>query len=573
MGSTENIKEGFFTSFPRKFVKEGEEIKGWEELAPYFSSLSEMEIKSVEDLEKWFEKWSEVSAVADEFCTSRYIAMTCHTDDEEKTEAYLQCIREVEPKLVEWGHELNEKYMASPFRGDLKIDGHERLDRMISEDVVLYSEKNIPFQIKLQELSQEYQGIMGAMTVMFDGSEKTMPRMALYLKDMNRDLRERAFKAIIERRLREKDKLEDIFDKMLALRAEWAQNLGLQDYREYAFRSKLRDYTPDDCITFHKAIEKAVVPLARAISERRKTELGLETLAPWDTACDTKGRSPLKPFAKADELYDGVLKVFELVDERLGNMFGAIKEYMDLDSRKGKAPGGYQATLAEARVPFIFTNAVGSHDDVNTLLHEGGHAFHTIQCREAQLLWLRHAGMEFSEVASMSMELIGGDYLKPFYHNEEDIERAKRERMESIVSLFAWVAQVDAFQHWIYTNPGHSRDERKEAWCDLAERFNTGTDWSLATEGALEYAWHRQLHIFEYPFYYVEYAIAQLGALQIYRNSLQNPEKSIENYLSALAIGGARSPKDLFESAGARFDFSSNLLGELMNLAKTALKL
>ncbi|VAX24228.1 Oligoendopeptidase F [hydrothermal vent metagenome] len=573
MESTENIKEGFFTSFPRKFVKEGEKIKGWEELAPYFSNLSEVVIGSVEELETWLEKWSEVSAVADEFCTSRYIAMTCHTDDEEKTEAYLHCIREVEPKLVEWGHRLNEKYMASPFRGDLKIDGHERLDRMISEDVALYSEKNIPLQIKLQELSQEYQGIMGAMTVMFDGSEKTMPQMALYLKDMDRSLRERAFKAMIERRLREKDKLEDIFDKMLALRVEWAQNLGLQDYREYAFRSKLRDYTPDDCITFHKAIEETVVPLAREISGRRKKELGVEKLAPWDTACDTKGRSPLKPFAKADELYDGVLEVFGLVDKRLGNMFGAIKEYMDLDSRKGKAPGGYQATLAEARVPFIFTNAVGSHDDVNTLLHEGGHAFHTIQCRDAQVLWLRHAGMEFSEVASMSMELIGGDHLEPFYDNEEDIERAKRERMESIVSLFAWVAQVDAFQHWIYTNPGHSRDERKKAWSDLAERFNIGTDWSFAPEGALEYAWHRQLHIFEYPFYYVEYAIAQLGALQIYRNSLENPEKSIEEYLSALALGGARSPKGLFESAGARFDFSSNLLGELMNLAKVALKL
>lgn len=568
-----STKDGFFTSFPRTFVREGQKINGWDDLKPYFTDLLDETIESTEDFVGWLEKWSELSSVADEFCTTRYIAMTCHTDDNEKTEAYLVCVREVEPMLVEWGHKLNEKYLASPFRADLKIDGHERLDRMISEEVALFNKDNIPLQIKLQELSQEYQGIMGAMTVMFDGSEKTMPQMALYLKEMDRGLRERAFRAMMERRLRDKDKLESIFDEMLKLRSEWASNLNLSDYREYAFRAKLRDYTPEECITFHDAIEKTVVPLARAISERRKKELGVEKLAPWDAACDTQGRSPLKPFTKADELYDGVLKIFESVDDRLGEMFGAIKQYMDLESRKGKAPGGYQATLAEARVPFIFTNAVGSHDDVNTLLHEGGHAFHTIQCREAQVLWLRHAGMEFSEVASMSMELIGGDHLEPFYDTQEDIERAKRERMESIVSLFAWVALVDAFQHWIYTNPGHSRDARKQTWLNLAERFGTGADWSLAPEDSLEYAWHRQLHIFEYPFYYVEYAIAQLGALQIYRNCVKDPKQSIEDYLSALALGGTESPKGLFDSAGIKFDFSIGLLSELMELAKAELKL
>lgn len=559
--------------FERRYVEKSLEIKGWDDLAPYYERLSEKPLETPEALKEWLSDWSELSGVADEFVTRRYIEMTCHTDDEEKKQAYLYCVREVEPKLSEWSDRLNRKFLASPVRDSLDRDEYGRLERIISTSVELFDEKNIPLQIKLQELSQSYQALIGGMTVEFEGRERTLPEMAKYLHGQDRPKREKAFRLTAERRLKDKDRLEEILDEMLVHRAEWAENLKLADYREYCFKSKLRDYTPEDCHTFHDAIEKTAVPLARKITLRRREEMGLPAICPWDTACDPLGRPPLKPFEEAGELFEGVGKVFTSVDGRLGEMFESIGFSMDLESRKGKAPGGYQATLSEARVPFIFTNAVGVQGDVNTLLHEGGHAFHTLQSRSQPLIWYRHAAMEFSEVASMTMELVGGDRLEPFYEDEERRARAKRERLESIVSLFPWVAQVDAFQHWIYTNPGHGREERAGAWLDLSRRFSTGVDWSQAPEGALENLWHRQLHIFELPFYYIEYAIAQLGALQIYRRYREDADSAVDGYLRALSLGGSRTPAELFEAAGARLDFSENLLGELMDFIERELGL
>ncbi len=554
--------------FPRQFVDKGLNVSKWDDLEPYFQTLEAHPIDTADELEAWLLKWSELKEVVDEFCTKRYIEMTCHTDDDKKSQNYLYCVREVEPEATAWEDRLNRKYLASPALDRLDKEKYGQLTRMIREGVELFDEKNIPLQVELQELSQEYQKIMGAMTVQFEGEEKTLPQMSAYLLGVDRKKRKSAFEAIVKRREQEKENLEDIFDNMLTLRGRWADNLGLADYREYCFRSKLRDYTPGDCYEFHDAIEKAAVPLARELAEKRRIEMGLETLAPWDTSCDAKGLAPLKPFKKPEELFTGVHNIFSSVDNRLGEMFGAIQFSMDLESRKGKAPGGYQATLAEARIPFIFTNAVGTHDDVNTLLHEGGHAFHTLKCRDLPLVWYHHSSMEFAEVASMSMELVGGGQLAPFYAKEEDRKRAMRQRMEWIVNLFLWVAQVDAFQHWIYTHPGHGRKERVGAWVALSDRFNTGVDWSQAPAGALEYSWHRQLHIFELPFYYIEYAIAQLGALQVYRRYKEDKSKTIEDYLNALALGGSRVPKDLFSAANIRFDFSEDLLYGLMDFVK-----
>ncbi len=572
MKNTTKTTDSILKPFPRKFVEESFTINGWEDIEPYFKKLNEAQINSAEEMELWLTQWSELQAVVDEHCTRRYIEMTCHTDDEDKKNAYLECVRDIEPKQTEWSDRLNRKYVASPARKAFDQDEYGRLDRMIKESVELFDEKNIPLQVTLQELSQKYQETMGAMTVLFEGEERTMPQMTLYLREQDRPKRQSAFSAMVARRLKEKDTLEGLFDEMLVHRVEWAKNLGLADYREYCFRSKLRDYTAEDCKVFHDAIEKAVVPLAKKIMERRRAEMGIDVVNPWDTACDTKGRPSLKPFKKPEELYGGVKEIFSSVDSRLGDMFGAIGFSMDLESRKGKAPGGYQATLSEARVPFIFTNAVGTQDDVNTMLHEGGHAFHALQCRGNDLIWYRHAAMEFSEVASMSMELIGGQKLQPFYQNDDEIARAKRERMESIVSLFPWVAQVDAFQHWIYTNPEHSREERKKTWLNLSDRFSTGVDWSNAPDEALDYSWHRQLHIFEVPFYYVEYAIAQLGALQIYRNYKNDPDNAMAGYLSALSLGGSHGAKKLFEAAGIKFDFSAPLLSSLMGLVEEELE-
>jgi len=553
--------------FPRRFVAADFIPSDWAGLEPYYRTLSEAPLDTAAQLERWLREWSELRAVADEFVTRRYIEMTCHTDDPARKEAYLYCVREVEPKLTEWDDTLNRRYYESPARAALDPAVHARLDRMIAVSIELFDARNIPVQVTLQERSQRYQEIMGAMTVHFEGQERTMPQMAKFLREPDRALRERAWRAAADRRLKETDTLDALFDEMLALRAEYAHNLGLADYREYCFKSKLRDYTADDCLRFHTAIEKTAVPLARALTEERRRAMGLDGgVAPWDADCDEKGRPPLAPFEKVERLTSGVAAIFNSVDPRFGERYAALGGLMDLDSRKGKAPGGYQATLAEAGMPFIFTNAVGSQNDVNTLLHEGGHAFHTLQCRQLPLIWYRHAPMEFSEVASMTQELLGGERLEHFYATPEERARARREHLAGIVTLFPWVAQVDAFQHWLYTHPGHTREQRGGAWMELSRRFSTGVDWTQAPEEARRFGWQRQLHIFEVPFYYIEYAIAQLGALQIYRDYRRQPKDAVDRYLAALALGGSKSAPELFAAAGARFDFSEGLMAELMDL-------
>lgn len=562
------MNKPWLAPFPRRFVAEGLSVEKWEDIEPYYGKLGSSRVDTKDQLESWLIALSELKSVADEFVTRRYIAMTCQTDDTARKDAYLYCVREVDPKMTEWDDRLLRKYLGSPARGELDMGYFARLDRMFRVTVELFDERNIPIQTKLSELSQSYQETMGAMTVVFDGKELTLQQAAVFLREPDRDVRRRAFLSTVERRMRDRERLDSLFDAMLALRAQFAQNLKLPTYMEYSFKSKLRDYTPEDCLAFHDAIEKTAVPLARQINKRRAEEMGIDAVKPWDTVCDPRSRPPLRPFEKAEDLFKGVTSVFRGVDSRLGEMFGSIGFSMDLDSRKGKAPGGYQATLEEARVPFIFTNAVGLQDDVNTLLHEGGHAFHTLQSRINRHVWYRHAPMEFSEVASMSMELAGGDFLSPFYKTEEEKGRAKRERLESIVTLFPWVAQVDSFQRWIYTHPGHTPRERDRAWIELSGRFSTGVDWTGAPEGALESSWHKQLHIFEVPFYYIEYAIAQMGALQVYRRFKSDPKGAVAGYLSALSLGGSRSVDELFTSAGIKFDFSERLLGELMEFTK-----
>ena len=405
MTEKNNETPPWLAPWSRKFVDKTLLVKGWNEIGPLYDKLEEAPVETTEKLVQWLLDWSEVQAVIGEFATKRYVEMTCHTDDEAAKNAYLEVVREVMPKVTEKENRLDEKFLASPAKSSLPDGEYGRLSQMVEVSKELFAEKNIPLKVKLGELSQKYQEITGAMIVDFEGEEKTMQQMGVFLRENDRDLRERAYRATYERRLVDKDKLEDIFDEMMKLRHQVATNLSLPDFRAYSFRDKLRDYTPEECEKFHAAIEKTAVPLTKKINERRKKEMALTSVAPWDTACDPLGRKPLKPFTKTEELTGGVGKIFHEVDKRLGDYFDSIVYSMDLESRKGKAPGGYQTTFDEQRIPFVFTNAVGLQDDVNTLLHEGGHAFHTLQSRNQPLFWYRSAAMEFSEVASMSMEV------------------------------------------------------------------------------------------------------------------------------------------------------------------------
>ena len=462
---------------------------------------------------------------------------------------------------------LDSKVAGSPHANKLDQDRYGVLLRGTRTNVELFREENVPIQTELALLDQKYSQVIGAMTCDFEGETRTMPQMQRFLEDQDRGLRERAWSATTEVRLAARETLDEIFDEMIAKRHQIALNAGFDNFRDYQHAAMHRyDYTPEDCATFHAAIESTVVPLRRGCDAERAAELGVEPLRPWDGAVDVKGRSPLRPFETADELVEKSSKAFHRMDAELAGFFDSMREgdCLDLASRKGKAPGGYQYNRDFSRKPFIFMNAAGLHRDLETMVHEAGHAFHSCLSDHDPLLAYRHSPIEFAEVASMSMELLTYPYLDEFY-DEEEANRARREHLEAMARTLSWIAQVDAFQHWIYLNPTHSREERRKAWAELDDRFGGGASWDGLDE-AREHTWHRQLHIFGIPFYYIEYGIAQLGALQVWLKSKRDGEASaIAAYKSALSLGGSKPLPELFSAAGCRFDFGSEIVGELMD--------
>ena len=559
--------------FPRRFVTTGEALDRWETIEPYFDRLDARDIGTVETLETWLVDYSELTACIDEIGTDRHVKMTCQTDDPVRKAAFFDFIENIDPACKPRAHALNVKYTNTPAASKLNQDRFGVLDRSIRAGVEIFREENVPLQTEEAKLEQQYQEISGAMTVQFDGKEQTLQQLALYAERTDRKIRRQAWEIEADRRLQDRDKLEDLFDQLIKLRHKMALNAGCKEFREYAFRAKQRfDYTPEDCIAFHEAVERAVVPLFRAMQGQRKEALGVDSLRPWDSSVDVQGRPPLRPFQSADELCDKASRVFHRVDPELARQFEDMraKNYLDLESRKGKAPGGYQATYDESRHPFIFMNAVGVQGDVSTLIHEGGHAFHSYACRHDALLPYRSSPIEFAEVASFGMEMLAMVHLDEFFAGD-DLARAKRSQLEGIIGLFPWVATIDAFQHFLYLNPDHSRDERRAHWLSLRDRFGGIADYS-GYEEALAFAWHRQLHLFEVPFYYIEYGIAKLGALQVWRNAQSDPQKAVKMYRKALALGGSRPLPELFETAGARFDFSYNTLAPLMELLQQELE-
>jgi oligoendopeptidase F len=551
--------------FPHQWLPEKVELKTWEQIEPWYQKLMAMPIDSAQDLENWLTAAGELNSAVGQEGVERYVAMTCQTDDPEREAAYLSFVRDIEPLLKPVQNDVRNRYLDSPYRADLPQERYAVFDRALENRRALYREANIPRETRLAELEQQYQKTMGAMTVSFRGQERTLAQMAPFLEETDRSVRQQAWELSAARRLQDRDALDDLFDRMLALRIEIANEAGFDSFVDFAFRQRERfDYGVEQAFTFHSAVEAVVVPLARKIQEEHRIAIGVPALRPWDTAVDPLGRPPLRPFDDVKRLAEGTETIFREVDPELGSQFAFLRAQglLDLANRKGKAPGGYQTTFEDDRLPFIFMNSVGLDGDVRTLLHEGGHAFHTLACRGEPLAAYRESPLEFCEVASMTMELFGTRNLDPFYH-QTDADRSNRKLLEGIVLILPWIATVDAFQHWIYSHPGHSRDERKAAWIRLIDRFGGIVDWS-GLEEARDHSWHRQLHIFLYPFYYIEYGIAQLGALQIWSRGLTDRAGAVADYRRALALGGSRPLPALFQAAGARFGFDAELIAPLM---------
>jgi oligoendopeptidase F len=560
---------------PRSFVPQKIDLGDWRQIEPLFDQLEKKahDCRTVGEFERWLLDSSELSAALDEEGSRRYIAMTCHTDSPQAEAAYLHFVEHIEPKLKPRQFNLAKLFLEHPLRKQLSRDRYFIFDRNTQLQVELFRPKNVPLETEEAKLSQQYQKLIGSLTVTFRGEERTLVQMGRYLEEPDRALRQEAWESMTNRRLQEAEQIETIFEQLLKLREEIAANAGFPDYLSYAFRARGRfDYTPGDCVKFHQAIEVVLMPVLRRLQAERRKQLGLDRLRPWDLAVDPGNKPPLRPFDKVENLVADTQDIFNELDAKMGGDFDLMRQnrLLDLDNRKGKAPGGYQSTLTESRLPFIFMNAVGIQRDVETILHEAGHAFHALATRDEDLYAYRNPPIEFCEVASMSMELLGNEFIEKFYP-ADDARRARREHLEGIVEIFPWIATVDAFQHWIYSHPGHTRAQRQKAWLDLMDRFGGDVDWNGYGNARVN-LWHRQLHIFIHPFYYVEYGIAQLGALQVWANSKRNKAQALGDYHRALALGGSRPLPELFQAAGCRFDFSTQTVEPLVKLVNDELK-
>lgn len=558
----------------RRFLPARLDLGDWAQIEPWFDRLEANldGCSTAAAFEGWLLDWGELSAAVDQEGALRHIAMTCHTDDPDAEKAYLRFVETVEPAAKPRQFRLCERYLCHPLRGELSPDRYRVFDRDTALRVEVYREANVPLETEESRLGNEFQKLTGSLTVQHRGVERTLPQMAVFQEDLDRAAREEAWRLVAGRRLEAATVLDDLFEQFTRLRSQMAANAGHANYRDYAFRLRGRfDYGPDDCLRFHEAIEAEVVPVLAESHAARRRKLAVDALRPWDLAVDLEGQPRLQPYADAGELEAGAQRMFDRLDDGLAAGFQRMRDLrlLDLANRKGKAPGGYQSTLAEARLPFIFMNGVGLQRDVETLAHEAGHAFHALAAGNEPLYAYRGAPIEFCEVASMAMELLTAPLWDEFY-GEADARRARRAHLEGIIGVFPWIAAVDAFQHWLYTHPSHSRDERGAAWAELARRFGGLTDWT-GLEPMLERQWHKQLHIFLYPFYYVEYGIAQLGALQLWAASAADPARALADYKAGLALGGSRTLPELFSRAGCRFDFSRETLRPLMRRVREEL--
>lgn len=553
------------SEFPRKYVPADLDLGNWDQLEPLFVKLREAPVDTRDLLEAWLLSLSELTAAIGQESSMRYIRMTCDTDDPELEAAYLHYVQEIMPRCEPEFFELSRKMLSSPALDDLPRERYTVLIRNQRKQVELYRPENIALQTEDETLSQQYQKACGEQTTEFEGQERTIPQITKFLEETDRKRRQGAWRAAVSRQMADREKMESIFDRMLELRHQMAQNAGFENFLDYQFARLGRfDYTVEDCEAFHRAVEKHIRPLRRQLLERRREQMGLDDLAPWDLQVDALGRAPLRPFSTSEELEQGADKVFSAVDPVFSDEFDVLRNgnLLDLESRKGKAPGGYQSTLDEARLPFIFMNATGRNQDLFTLLHEGGHAFHALAYRQEPLHGYRNAPIEFCEVASMGMEMMACERLDSFY-SAEDAKRAREAHLEDVIMLLPWIMRVDAFQHWLYRNPVHSRQKRAEQWLALEARFGDAlVEWPELQEWR-ECSWISKLHFFCVPLYYIEYGIAQLGALQLWVRYLADPSQTVSDYRRALALGNSRPLPELFAAAGLSFDFNEDKLKPL----------
>lgn len=544
----------------------------WDDIAPWYRDLAErpLDASDTAAIEQWITDWSTLESAVFEAQARANVDYSCDTGDPAKEATFLRFSKDIGPRRNEASVGLANRLLDIGYsRDDLDVTL-----KKFQTNKDMFREENIPLEQALQSQNAAYSKVTGGMMVDWEGEEIPLPRLAKYLLDPDRDTREKAFRLQFAPYVDQRDTLADILDEQIALRQQVAKNAGYDNYLDYTFDAKHRySYTADDCRSWHDAVARTFVPAVGRRLDRRQELMQVDTLRPWDTGQDPLGRPALQPYDEVHELTGKAAGIFATVDPVLGDQFQTMidESLLDLESRKGKRPGGFCTSYPTSKRPFIFMNASGVARDVRTLLHEAGHAFHSYAAFDLPYIFQWHPGSEMAEVASMSMELLAAPSLherEGGYYDEDAYRRARIDHLEGILDLFPWVATVDAFQHWLYTSPdANDRDARDAYWLDLWATFDPHTDWSgLEAERAAR--WYKQLHIFLYPFYYIEYGIAQLGALQVWRNSLEDHKKAVADYRQALALGGTKPLPELFAAAGAKLIFDAEGMGELVTLVE-----
>ena len=561
-----------------KFVSEDFDASAWENIEPYVNDLLERKLTCSKCIETLISDSSNLAEHISETGALLYIGMTCDTENSEKKDEFLNFVENVRPKLSEFSDKLNRRIIDHSSLEDLP-ERYNLMIRGMKSDIEIFRVENIPLGVEQTKLVTKAQGITGAMTVEFEGKERTFPEMRGFLESNDRTQRKEAWKSMVNRWMKNSEELSEIFDKLIKIRHEIALNAGFKSYTDYMFRAMHRfDYSVEDCLIFHKSIEEICMPIVKKINSERKSSFGLNKLSPWDvneksgSGPDIAGKLPLRPFETVDEMVTKLSQLFHNMSNDLGAKFDKLVEMdtLDLETRKGKAPGGYQYYLEKSRIPFIFMNAAGLQGDLETMIHESGHAFHSLYCGHLELIDERDYPIEFAEVASMSMELLTQPGWSIFYEEQEDADRAKISHLEGVIFLLPWIATIDAFQHWIYANPEHTREERKLQWISLRERFGSVMDWE-GNEDFRELSWQQQGHLFGVPFYYVEYGIAQLGALQLWQTHRKNPKKALKDYSNAMELGNTKTLPDLFAAAELELGFDAEHLNSLIGEVEIAM--
>lgn len=552
----------------RVFLPNTLEIKEWSDIAPFFLELETRKLNSVNNLKKFLKDRSELEAILEEEAAWRYIKSTCDTQNKQIAESFEYFISKIEPEINKKSNILDKKLYKSEFLKELDKKEYLIPIRSLKQRIELFRDENIPILAELQSAEQEYGAIAAAMTIKFKDEEITLHKAANYLKENDRELRKEVYELINNRRLEDNQKLHGLLSKLIEKRNVIAKNTGYKNYRDFKHVEIGRfDYSINDVLEFHETIKETIVPLLNKIQDKRKTELNYKELKPYDLNVDTKGRSPLLPYKSTKELIDKTINVFTKVNPKYGNFIYTMKElkYLDLDARKGKAPGGYNYPLYESNVPFIFMNSTNNLRDLETMMHEGGHAVHSFLSKDLDLVDFKGLPSEVAELASMSMELISMEHWDEFFKDKDELKRAKQSQLEGVISVLPWVATVDKFQHWLYLNPNHSFEDRDNAWEKIFFEFSGNIVDYNEYKAFARNAWQKQLHIFEVPFYYIEYAISQLGAIAIWKNVKENRVEALKKYENALKLGYSKTIPEIYEAAGIKFSFNREYVAELID--------